>query len=126
MDLPESLKNDPHRKKLLQQILDAHDNAVISHEFDENEEIVVKYDKYSVKRIQKLTNELRSYEQFICPEVFINHWHRRSGRIIVDDFGNVADQIKLLEAQLKQAEIDEDFHACQVLKIKINKLRNNG
>ena len=28
--------------------------------------------------------------------------------------------------QLKQAEIDEDFHACQVLKIKINKLRNNG
>ena len=88
MDLPESLKNDPHRKKLLQQILDAHDNAVISHEYDENQEIVVKYDKYSVIKIRQLTNELRSYEQFRCPEVFMKHWYCRSTVVIVDDLGN--------------------------------------
>lgn len=126
MDLPESLKNDPHRKKLLQQILDAHDNAIISHEFDENEEIVVKYDKYSVKRIQKLTNELRSYEQFRCPEVFIKQWNCRSTVIISADFGDVDHQINMLKKELKKAEKNEDFEACEILKNRINKLKNNG
>lgn len=123
MDLPESLKNDPHRKKLLQQILDAHDNAIISHEFDENEEIVVKYDKYSVKRIQKLTNELRSYEQFRCPEVFIKQWNCRSTVIISSDFGDVDDQIKMLKTHLKIAEDAENFEECERLKNRINKLK---
>ena len=123
MDLPEMLENDPQRKKLLQQILDAHDNAVISHKFDENENIVVLYDKYSVIRIQKLTNQLRMYEQMTYPEIFFNRMRRRENAVYIDDVGDESDQLHILENELAKALENEDFEACEIINNKINKLK---
>ena len=59
MDLPESLKNDPHRKKLLQQILEAHDNAIISHEFDENGKGLASCGLHKTKLTKYYKNEYK-------------------------------------------------------------------
>lgn len=126
MDLPEQLKNDPQRKKLLQQILDAHDNAVISHKFDESENVVVLYDKYSVIAIKKLTNQLRTYEQITYPEIFCKRYIKRQNVIIVDDLGDKSDQLQILEIELTKALENEDYEACDKIKNKIKKYKNNG
>lgn len=126
MDLPEQLKNDPQRKKLLQQILDAHDNAVISHKFDESENVVVLYDKYSVIAIKKLTNQLRRYEQITYPEIFCKRNINRQNVIIVDDLGDKSDQLQILEIELTKALENEDYEACDKIKNKIKKYKNNG
>ena len=126
MDLPEQLKNDPQRKKLLQQILDAHDNAVISHKFDESENVVVLYDKYSVIAIKKLTNQLRTYEQITYPEIFCKRNINRQNVIIVDDLGDKSDQLQILEIELTKALENEDYEACDKIKNKIKKYKNNG
>ena len=126
MDLPEQLKNDPQRKKLLQQILDAHDNAVISHKFDESENVVVLYDKYSVIAIKKLTNQLRRYEQITYPEIFCKRYINRQNVIIVDDLGDKRDQLQILEIELTKALENEDYEACDKIKNKIKKYKNNG
>lgn len=124
MDLFEKLKNDPERKKMLQQIVDAHDNAVISHKLDENEEILVVYDKYSVINISKLTRQLRLYEQTKYPELFFKkHWNCRSSIMEINNIVNKEVDIKTLEKELEKAIEIEDFEACDKLKKQINKLK---
>ena len=123
MDLKEKFRDDPERKKLLQQIINAHDNAVISHILDDNEEILVVYDKYSCINISKLTQQLRAYEQRKYPELFIRHWNCRSTlREASVSFIKEPD-IKTLEEELQKALENEDFEKCEMLQNKINKLK---
>ena len=126
MDFKEKFKNDPERKKLLQQIVDAHDNAVISHRLDENEEIIVVYDKYSAINISKLTRQLRLYEQIKYPELFIKHWNCRSSVMEKPNLLNKDFDIETLEKELQKALEKEDFETCEILKNEIKKLKNNG
>ena len=123
MDFKEKFKNDPERKKLLQQIVDAHDNAVISHTLDENEEIIVGYDKYSAINISKLTQQLRLYEQTKYPELFINKWYCRSSVMEKPNLLNKDFDIETLEKELQKALEKEDFEKCDQLKKEINKLK---
>lgn len=126
MDFKEKFMNDPERKKLLQQIVDAHDNAVISHRLDENEEIIVVYDKYSAINISKLTRQLRLYEQIKYPELFIKHWNCRSSVMEKPNLLNKDFDIETLEKELQKALEKEDFETCEILKNEIKKLKNNG
>lgn len=126
MDFKEKFKNDPERKKLLQQIVDAHDNAVISHTLDENEEIIVGYDKYSAINISKLTKQLRLYEQTKYPELFINQWYCRSSVMEKPNLLKKDFDIESLEKELQKALEKEDFETCEILKNEIKKLKNNG
>lgn len=132
MDSNEIFKNDPRRKELLQKIIDAYDNAVVSHKLDENQNIVAVYDKYSNIQINKLIRELRQYE-----------WHKFDVRGGVFPFPLVAngklyepvvevekvfdletDNLESLQHQLKIALQKEDFEECMRLDKKIKKLKN--
>ena len=42
-----NLRTIQSEKKLLQQIIDAYDNAVVSHKLDKNQNVIAIYDKYS-------------------------------------------------------------------------------
>ena len=131
MDLGEKFKNDPERKKLLQQIIDAYDNSVISHQLDENQNVIAVYDKYSNIQINKLIRELRQYENHkydIKGGVFPSSM-RMNGKLyesvvsIEKAFEIDTDNIEYLEKELKKALQNEDFEACDKLKKQINKLK---
>lgn len=131
MDLGENFKTDPTRIKMLNKILDAYDNAVVSHRLDKNQNVIAVYDKYSNIEINKLIRELRQYEHDkfdvrggIYPTgIVIN------GRMYEDvvklekHFNSDHSSLESLEKALKDALENEDFEACDRLKKQINKHR---
>ena len=123
MDLPEKVKTDPFRNKLLQQLLDAHDNAVISHEIDDFGKVTAVYDKYSMIKIRRLKDELRAYEYFKFPEIFSELINCRCTVIPIEQISDESVSIPELEKQLKNALKIEDYEACERLSNMIKKLR---
>ncbi|MEI7487764.1 MAG: hypothetical protein WCJ72_10200 [Chryseobacterium sp.] len=128
----EKFRKDPVRIEMLQKIINAYDNAVISHQLDENQNIIAVYDKYSNIQINKLIRELRQYE---------NHEYNVKGGVfpfpcvingklyepivkVEKTFDIDTNNIEYLEKQLEIALEQEDFHTCERIKNKINKLKN--
>lgn len=133
MDDIEKFRNDPKRKELLQQIIDAYDNAVISHQLDENQNIVAVYDKYSNIKINKLIRDLRQYEYqkfdvsggvFPFPCVINGKLYEPvvevEKKFDIDNSDNIAE----LKKRLKEAVQNEDFETAEKLKNRIEKLKN--
>ena len=131
MDLGEQFKNDPTRIKMLNKILDAYDNAVISHRLDENQNIIAIYDKYSNIEINKLIRELRQYEHqkfdvkggvFPFPCVINGKFYEpvvTVEKVFSYDYASLEN----LEKALKEALENEDFEKCEMLQNKIKKLK---
>lgn len=127
----EKFKTDPERLKMLQKIIDAYDNAVISHQLDGNQNIVAVYDKYSNMQINKLIRELRQYEcqkfdvrggVFPFPCVINGKLYEPIVNV-EKSFETDSNNLDYLENQLKKALEKEDFEACEKLQKKINKLK---
>lgn len=132
MDNLENFKNDPERIQILNKIIDAYDNAVISHRLDENQNIIAVYDKYSNIQINKLIRELREYEHqkynirggvYPFPLVMNGKLYEPEVKIEKAFFTETND-IEYLEKQLIKALQDEDFNNCDKIQKKINKLKN--
>lgn len=131
MDNLENFKNDPERIEILNRILDAYDNAVVSHRLDENQNVIAVYDKYSNIQINKLIRELREYEHqkydvrggvYPFPMVMNGKLYEPEVKVEKTFFIETND-VEYLEKQLKKAIENEDFEACEKLQMKINKLR---
>jgi len=127
MGLIDQFRNDPRRKELLQQIINAYDYAVVSHELNSYDEVVISYDKYSIIKIDKLKAELRNYETSTYPNF---RYEKRKGRvqgwkdifIYIDDLDE-NNEINKLEIELLEALKKEDFETCEKLKNQIENLR---
>lgn len=131
MDNLENFKNDPERIQILNRILDAYDNAVVSHRLDENQNVIAVYDKYSNIQINKLIRELRQYEHqkydvrggvYPFPMVMNGKLYEPEVKVEKTFFIETND-VEYLEKQLKEALKKEDFDACNKLQKKINKLK---
>lgn len=131
MNLPEKFRDDPTRKQMLQRIIDAYDNAVVSHQLDENQNIIAVYDKYSNIQINKLIRELRQYENHkfdvrggVFPFPMVMNGKLYEPVVSIEKMFEIdSDNIEYLEKELEKALENEDFHACELLKNKINKLK---
>ena len=131
MDFKEKFKNDPTRIIMLNKILDAYDNAVVSHRLDENQNVIAVYDKYSNIEINKLIRELRQYEYHkfdvrggVFPFPCVMNGKLYKPEVKIEKIFEIdSDNIEYLEKELEKALEKEDFHACEMLKNKINKLK---
>jgi hypothetical protein len=131
MELSEEFRNDPKRKEMLQSIINAYDNAIISHHLDENQNVIAVYDKYSNMKINKLICELRQYEyqKFDIKGGVFPHPLVLNGRLYepvvnVEKVFNIENAtLENLEKELKKALEKEDFQACEDIQKQINKLK---
>lgn len=131
MDLGETFKTDPTRIKILNKILDAYDNAVISHRLDESQNVIAVYDKYSNIEINKLIRELRQYEydKFdvrggIYPTGIVINGRMYEDVVKLEKYFKFDhSSLESLEKALKEALENEDFEKCEMLQNKINKLK---
>lgn len=127
----EKFRNDPTRLLLLQKLINLHDNAVISHKLDENQNIVAVYDKYSTIRIQKLKSALLSYEYRTYGKSTVegSGFIRINGKAIYNDlqvcseFKSDENDLIELQVKLKEAVKNEDYEECERLKNLIEKLK---
>lgn len=131
MDFEEKFRNDQKRKVLLQQLIDAYDLALISHQLDENQNIIAVYDKYSNIKINKLIRELRDYEyqKFnikggVYPFPLVMNGKLYEQVVKVDKVFDIeTENVEFLQNELKKALEREDFEKCEELKKKIDNLR---
>lgn len=132
MDFEKEFRDDPGRKKLLQKIIDAYDNAVVSHQLDENQNIIAVYDKYSNIKINQLIRELRQYESQkfdvrngIFPFPCVINGKLYEPIVEVEKVFDIdTENLENLEIQLKKALEIEDFNKCFRLKKRIENLKN--
>lgn len=127
----EKFRKDPERIKILKKIIGAYDNAVVSHQLDDKQNIIAVYDKYSNIEINKLIRELRQYEYQkydvrggIYPAPMVMNGKLYEPVVAIDkEFEIPTNDIEYLEKQLKKALQSEDFDACDKIQKKINKLK---
>ena len=132
MDFEKEFRNDPGRLKLLQNIIDAYDNAVILHQLDENQNIIAVYDKYSNMKINRLIRELRQYEyqkfdvrNGVFPFPCVVNGKLYEPVVEVEKVFDIdTENLENLEKRLKIAIKEEDFDLCEKLKKKIEQKKN--
>ncbi len=130
MDL-EKFNNDTKRKAILQKLIDLHDNAVISHQLDENIKIVAVYDKYSTIQINKLYRELSDYDYntYGITSGSLGYFFTVNGKtfynniVVPPKYKSDEDDLESLQENLKIALENENFEMCEKLKTRIDKLK---